>query len=76
MKESVDLAESIKSELDGLGADSIKRAGKLMTLMFKSGDAGDIKSKAKAALKSFTDKIKHIGTEKSGSGIALEIELN
>ena len=70
------LYESIKSEIDKLGADTMKRAGKIITLTWKSGsDIAALKQKIAAALKVFKDKIKFIGTEKLGSGIKAEIEM-
>ena len=69
------LAESMKTELDALGADKMKRDKKLVTLIFKSGDPAEIKKSIETALKSYRDQIKHIGTEKSGSGITAEVEL-
>jgi hypothetical protein len=69
------LAESIKSDLDKLGADKIDRKGKLITLTWKSGDLDEIKKKTDAAMAAHKDKIKHIGVVKDGTGVKAEIDM-
>jgi hypothetical protein len=70
------LDESIKTDLDGLGADSMKRSGSLITLKFKSGDAKEIAAKVKSAMKAHSDKIKHIGAHDKDGGVVAEIEMS
>lgn len=77
------LSESIKSMLDQLSDDrdegfkpKMTKKGKIVTLMFKKGEADRLAKQYKEALRGEMDKIKHIGAEKSGSGVKLEIELN
>lgn len=73
-------SESIKSDLDALdlGIDDTKRSGKLITLTWKVAQgvsADEIAKRLKSGLSKHSDKIKHIGAEKSGAGIKAEIEM-
>jgi len=79
--ESKSLTESIKSDIDGLdlGIDDIKRSGKLITLIWKVAQgvsAEEIAKRLKSGLSKHSDKIKHIGAQKQGTGIKAEIEMN
>ena len=76
--ETVELDESIKSELEKvIGDGKVSRSGKLVTITWKKANfsADEIKSKIKKALSSFKDKIKFIGAEAKGGGIEAEVEL-
>lgn len=74
--EAIYLPESIKTDLDNIGADSMKREGKLIILTWKDADANEVKKKLTNGLKAHADKIKHIGTSKSGAGVKAEVEMN
>jgi hypothetical protein len=71
------LNESMKSELEKLNFDNLKRAGKLVILTWKniSMSADEMKQKLNDALKTFKDKIKIITAIKKGSGLEAEIEM-
>lgn len=73
------LSESIKTDLDALGPDKVKRQGKLVTLTWDAGQQDRnpelMKKQITKALAKYGDKIKHIGVESKGRGAVAEVEM-
>jgi hypothetical protein len=68
--------EAIKDDLVGMGADSMKRSGRLVTLHWKGGELDVIKKELGAKMSKHKGKLKHVGVRKNGDLITAEVELN
>jgi hypothetical protein len=74
VNEDTFLIESIKTEVDKLNPEEMKRDGRVITLTWSKGDAKTWKKKIETALKSYMDKLK-VFVSKKGNIVTAELEM-